>query len=168
MNCPEPENISALADGELDPLESAKVHEHIKACPTCERLLEEMRWTALTGSIALLTLPAGKESGRKPIPMQTSGRKPKRALLMGIAAALAAGLVTWGWLGGTDDGRHHPEERILSGGVSSDSDGAARDNSREEAFARWAAHYREMEIPRVPMAVAATYEPEPIALIRSH
>ena len=43
MSCPSPEDLSALVDGELAPLEAARIISHARTCSSCREELEELK-----------------------------------------------------------------------------------------------------------------------------
>src|SRR5207247_1317873 len=60
MCCPDHQNISAFADGELEAGQAAEVERHIAKCPSCRQLVEELQWLADCGRGALSAIHVGE------------------------------------------------------------------------------------------------------------
>lgn len=155
MNCPDPQIISALADGELDPKQAAEVERHVARCASCRRSLEEMRSLEQRGRAAVEAIDVGEAAIQnvvylRPFWLRWVGPMP----LAAAAAAVVAIFI------GTRLALNHSSSHQKP--TSAPAAAASSDESEDAAFAQWLEPYRNLNIPLVPMDVAANYDPAPI------
>lgn len=168
MSCPDLQHLSEFADGELDSTQAADVERHVAECANCRQLLEEVHWLRDYGRAALRAIQV-KEATTPNIvrwrPLWIQWARPV-SLATATAAAVVLALSIWAWFVLHPSG--HNQTPTASHQIASvdETTSGARDQSSEQAedaaFERWAAPYRKMQIPLVPMEVAANYAPTPI------
>jgi putative zinc finger protein len=109
MNCPHRFDVAPYALGTLDPAERAHVAEHLAACAECQAVLESV--AGLPGLLARVDVrdlePAedapdeamfSRLLARSAEETPQSGRRPRRPLVLAVAAAVLAVLtVGVGW-----------------------------------------------------------------------
>jgi len=108
MTCPRHEELSAYADQAMEPLERARLLQHLQTCPLCQQQLENLQ--ALRQSLRALPSPvlgfdlASRLEGRLRRPPPPSWRRwpalwaGARWMPTGLTAGLA--LLSGVWLGG--------------------------------------------------------------------
>lgn len=158
MSCPDPQTISAFADGELEAKEAADVERHVAQCANCRESIEEMRWLEQRGRAALEAIEVGEAASHKVVYLKPFWLRWARPMPLAAAAAAAVamfigGSLVFGHLGSRQTASL-PRQAV---GASSSSV-----ESEDAAFAQWLAPYRELNIPLVPMEVAANYNPAPV------
>lgn len=166
MNCPEPEIISAFADGELETKEAADVERHVAQCARCRESLEEMQWLERRGRAALEAIPVEETAIQKVVYLKPFWRRWARPVPLVAAAAVAAILVgmslAFFHLGGRETASLTLEPVSNNNRSISSEASNSPDESEDAAFAQWLEPYRNLNIPLVSMETAANYDPAPI------
>jgi len=165
MCCPDHQNISAFADGELEAGHAAEVERHIAKCSSCQQLVEELRWLADCGRGALRTIHVRETTNPNIVWWRRLRWKWARPLSLAAAAAVVLFLSIWTWIASSHFGRHQAASaphQVAS--VTATPSGRNRQSKESEdtAFEQWAAPYRELHIPLVSMEVVESYNPSPI------
>lgn len=83
--------LGAWLDGELGPLESAEVRDHLMACPACRGTVQ--RWTRVREELALLEDP-GADRAPDPVTLERMARRFEAGLL-GEVRAMEQALRVW-------------------------------------------------------------------------
>lgn len=166
MSCPDHQTIVAFVDGELETVQAAEMEQHLTACSNCRHFAEEVDWVENCGRAALRAIPVGEAVEAK-IDWGAAPR-PKRVqtILLALAAMVAIALFLWTWLGAKSLGPHEAQHQFAIGGAAMGGAGRRSQESEDAAFERWAAPYRRLQIPLVPVEEAASYDPAPISPIQ--
>jgi hypothetical protein len=165
MCCPDPQTISAFADGELETSHAAEVERHIAKCASCRQFFEEMQWVDNCGRAALGAIRIEESTPANIIWSRPQRWKWARPLSLAAAAAVVLALSIWTWIASRHSTRHqrastpHQVASVMStppggGGQSKVSD--------DTAFDQWAAPYRQLHIPLVSMEVVENYNPDTV------
>ncbi len=163
MKCPDQQTILAFADGEMATSEAAEFERHLTSCPNCRQFLAEMQWVSDCGRTALRAIPAGETASGKIVRSRKLWRNWARPVPLALAASLLLAFSIWAWFAEnkiTSPRRFAVSNRNLTGAAGNSME------SPEAAFEEWAAPYRQLQIPLVPMEVAANYNPAPIEPIQ--
>jgi anti-sigma factor RsiW len=162
MNCPEQQTILAFADGEIEAVQAAEVERHLTSCPNCSQFLAEMQWVSDCGRAALRAIPAGETASAEVVWPRNPWRNWARPAPLAVAAMLLLALSTWKWFAPNDLDFHQVPRRFAFDKPILAGAGGQSGESAEAAFEQWAAPYRQLHVPLVPMEVAASYNPDPI------
>jgi anti-sigma factor RsiW len=161
MTCPEPQNLAAFADGELDPADAAAIEQHLAGCAACAQFVSAMRRLNVLGRNSLQQIRVQPSSPRSRV------SRPRLRIALAAAAVFLLALAGAGWLLMSGGGRNSP----VSGPVATPIDGGvaveattspATVSVSDEEFEQWAAPLRRRRIPLVPMEQVATYQAPPV------
>lgn len=171
MNCPDLQIISEFADGELEPNQAAEVERHVAQCPSCQQSLGEMQSLEQRGRAALKAIPVEETAIRKvvylnPFWVNWLHPIPLTAAAAAVAIFIGACWVTPGFLGSHQTAPTPHQVADASNTATSSGASDNSDESEDAAFAQWLEPYRNLNIPLVPMEVAANYDPAPIPPFR--
>jgi anti-sigma factor RsiW len=166
MNCPDYETLAALADGELETGRPLEIERHLAECANCRQFVEEMQWVDERGRAALGTIPVGEAPVTRTVWARACWRTQWRPISLAAAAAMAIALSVWTWLAKNSAGRHEAPHQIAPGSRAASGANRQVEESEDAAFEQWAAPYRKLQIPLVPMEVAANYSPPPVSPIQ--
>ena len=164
MACPDHETLSAFADNEVAAPEAVEIERHLSTCAACRQFVAGLRELDVWGRSSL---PAIKVPPRRPAPEVLTAPEPfwlrlLRPAPLAAAAVMVAVFCLALWLAtptgqgprpGPPPARVAEKPPIHRPRVASLND---------EAFARWAAPYRQLRIPLVSVEEAARYNPPPI------
>jgi anti-sigma factor RsiW len=153
MNCPDPQTISEFSDGELEPNQAAEIERHIAQCASCRESLKEMQWLEQRGRGALESIPLEDTFSQKIVPLKPSRLRWVGSMPLTAAAAAVVAVVVGVWLFFNQTASTMRKD--AGANISSEQ-------SEDAAFAQWIEPYRNLNIPLVPMEVAANYNPAPI------
>jgi len=97
MTCPETMSIGAYVLGALEASERRAVEEHVVTCTACRETL--LQFAHLPGLLHAVPVEAIEADQPEPAPLRLSKKKrPKRWVLAAAAAAVIAGVASWGLL----------------------------------------------------------------------
>lgn len=97
MTCPETMSIGAYVLGALEASERRAVEEHVVTCTACRETL--LQFAHLPGLLHAVPVEDIEADQPEPAPLRLSKKKrPKRWVLTAAAAAVIAGVVSWGLL----------------------------------------------------------------------
>lgn len=162
MNCPDHQTILAFADGEIEAVQAAEVERHLASCPNCRQFVAEMQWVDDCGRAALRAIPVGEAPSAKIVRPRKLWRNWARPVPLAVAASVLLGLAIWTWFAANNPGFHQAPRRFAIDKPTPAGAAGRSEESAEAAFEQWAAPYRKLQIPLVPMEVAASYHPAPI------
>ena len=160
MTCPNAENLTAFADGELGPDELAAVDQHLGGCPACAEFVSDMRRLGALGRTSLQQIRVAS-----PPPLPRIKLRPYRHVRLAGAIAAAVVLATAGaaWL--MTSVRRPPVTHTAPSPRSPQVTAVATTTAvtfSDEQFEQWAAPHRQRRIPLVPMEQVETYKPPPV------
>ena len=172
MPCPDRELLSAYADGELAAAEHSAVERHLGECAECSKFAAEMRALDSLGRVSLRAIPVTQRPAR--LTAAAYGRKSvfARPAVVAATAVILFGLCAIAWLVASrprtpQRGAERAASDEASKGTASrdvrtfvESTGTQQPQPRpDDAFEKWAAPYRALCIPLVPMESLANYQP---------
>jgi anti-sigma factor RsiW len=156
MNCPNQVTLSAFCDGELSEGESGAIRRHVAECRDCRQFVNELRLLGHLGRAALAAIPAASSPAANVI--QVTAQKHLSPRFFSLTFAAAAAVLAWCiflW-----PNKPHPKP-LESKSATRQSSGQIQ-QSEDAAFEQWAAPYRRLQIPLVPLDEAASYKPAPV------
>ncbi len=165
MSCPDPQNLSAFVDGELEAAQALEVERHVAACASCRQFVQEMQWLNDCGRAALRAIHVGDASTSNIVWSRPLWLKWARPMSLAAAAAVVLILSIWTWFALSHSSRDQTPaapHQIASVRATIPDAAGHSEESKDAAFAQWAAPYRKLQIPLVPMEVAVNYNPAPI------
>jgi anti-sigma factor RsiW len=164
MACPDHETLSAFTDGEVAAPGAVEIEHHLSTCGACRQFVAEMRELDAWGRSSLRAI---KAAPRRPSSVILAIPQPfwlrlLRPVPLAAAAVIVAGFCLALWLAAPTG--HGPRTvpvptRVAEKPLVGDQKVTALD---DEAFARWAAPYRQLRIPLVSVEEAGRYSPPPI------
>ncbi|MHC4713731.1 MAG: anti-sigma factor family protein [Planctomycetota bacterium] len=181
MSCPDRELLSAFADGELEEPKAAAIERHLAGCPACGEFVGEMRRLDSYGRSSLRAIPVKPSRAAVLLPASARGRRLLRPLTLAAAAALVIALSIAAWFLASNAIKARKQESVEEGSMQIVTPTTTRamdlaelekmlqlmkgprDEVRsDDAFERWAAPYRLLRIPLVPMEEVANHKPDEI------
>jgi len=160
--CPDQLSLSAFADGELEAARAAEIADHVATCAACRTFVDELHQVDAWGRSSLGAIKVTARPKLPAVPLFVPRQRLVRPLALAAAAVVVAGVLVGFWLvGPTRQAPRAVPAPGRAGGMVATEDrrGSA---SEDEAFARWAAPYRQLHIPLVPIEKAARYSPPEI------
>ncbi len=165
MSCPDHQNLSAFVDGELETTQAADVKRHIVECASCRQLVEEMQWLEDCGRASLRAIHVREATTPNIVWWRPVWLRCARPTTWAAAAAVVLVLSTWAWFALSHSGRDQTPtapHQVASVNVTTPSASGQSEEAQDTAFEQWAAPYQRLQIPLVPMEMAANYNPTPI------
>ena len=154
MSCPDRESLSAYADGAVEAPQLAEIERHLSGCALCREFVLEMRRLNERGRASLQAIRVGARL--EPASLR---RTPSRARLVCVLSLAAAATLLVSLSALLVERRRNPPKPPATA--------AAQPPSEEEFampsdadFEAWAAPYRKLHIPLVPMEDVAKYKPQ--------
>jgi anti-sigma factor RsiW len=157
MSCPDRESLSAFADGAAEAASRAEIECHLAGCASCREFVAGMRQVNDRGRASLQAIRVDTRAEPMAIARKSSRTRLFRALIPAAAAVLLASVTALFIAQRINGGRTRPataskqrppEEKFV---MPSDAD-----------FEAWAAPYRRMHVPLVPLEDVPTYRPPEI------
>jgi hypothetical protein len=160
MSCPDHQTLIAFLDQEIAPAESTALERHLAHCLECDAFVKELQALQRTCESSLKNLPSATLQ-------ELDFLKPRRRFLgwqipLKAAAALMACLCVLGLLLAHRLQRSPGDfsQPSLSRTEVSPPEAADASPARgDAAFERWAAPYRRLRVPLVPLEQLARYQP---------
>jgi anti-sigma factor RsiW len=165
MTCPDRQTLSVFADDELDAAKALDVERHVAACANCRQFVHEMQWLEDRGRAALDAINVGNSFASNVVRPSPLWPKWARPLSPAAAAAALVACSIWMWFAASQAGRDKApsgSHQIARTTPAPTSANGQSEESMERAFDQWAAPYRGLRIPLVPIEVAASYDPSSI------
>ena len=172
MPCPERELLSAYADGEITAAEDSAIERHLSECAECSKFAAEMRALDRLGRVSLRAIPVTQRHARRIAATHARRSVLARPAVLAAAAVVLFGLCAIAWLVASrprapqrpaehvagDEGTKGTGPRDVHTSVKP-AETQRRQPRPDDAFEKWAAPYRALCIPLVPMESLANYQP---------
>ena len=164
MSCPDHQNLSAFVDGELEATQALEVERHVAACASCRQFVHEMQWLDDYGRAALDAIHVGEAAMPSTAWWRPLRIKWARPMSLAAAAAVVLAFSIWTWfaLSHSRNQTQAAAHQIATPNATKPGVVGQSRGSRDIAFAQWAAPYQKLQIPLVPMDIAANYNPAPV------
>ena len=162
MLCPDQLSLSAFSDGGFEAARAAEIADHVATCAACRAFVDELHQLEAWGRSSLRAIKVTAEPALPVVPLIPPRLRLVRPVALAAAAVFVAGVLVVLWLGAhtRQATRAVPVPgRVAEMAATEDRRGSASD---DETFARWAAPYRQLHIPLVPIEEAARYSPPQI------
>ena len=156
MSCPDQESLSAFADCELEVAEIAAIESHLAVCAACREFVNEMRRLDNYGraSLRAISVPASEKA--------TLSAKTQISLTPPVAlAAVAVILLGFGTWVLTHRLKEAAREAAKARPATAEGESIRSrqfNPPSDEAFERWAAPFRRLHVPLLPMEKLADYK----------
>jgi predicted anti-sigma-YlaC factor YlaD len=157
MSCPDRESLSAFADGAVEAPLLAEIERHLSDCAHCREFVLEMRRLNTQGRASLQAIKAA--AGAESAPSRRTALRARLMCELSLAAAAVLLLTVSAWFAT----RTRNASRLPTTPVSTKRPSEEKYVMPSDAdFEAWAAPYRRLHIPLVPMEDVATYRPREI------